>query len=385
MGWGKLRIIRHHQGIDMTQKTLPTWLLVSFILSCSAWAGGTTVTTQRFGQLADGTPVDLYTLKSSALDVTITNFGDRIVTLKTADRNGKIDDVVLGYDTFEPYLTGRPFFGAVVGRYANRIAHGRFTLDGRSYQLPINNNGNSLHGGLVGFDKRLWTGRVVPNGVLLTYLSKDGEEGYPGNLTATVRYTVVRNELRVDYGATTDQDTVVNLSNHSYFNLAGAGRGNILGHQLTILADRFTPLDANQIPTGELRSVAGTPFDFRTPHAMGERIDADDDQLRLGHGYDENWVLNDRKAKPTLAASVYEPGSGRVMDILTNQPGLQLFSGNFLGPVTGKGGKEYVPRTAFCLETQHFPDSPNQPSFPSTVLKPGQSFKATTIFRFSSR
>jgi aldose 1-epimerase len=370
----------------MTVKPQKLFWLLPLCLSSGAMAAATTVTTQRFGQLPDGTPVDLYTLKSSALEVSITNFGGRIVTLKTADRHGKIDDVVLGYDSLGPYLTGRPFFGAVVGRYANRIAHGRFTLDGQTYQLPINNNGNSLHGGLVGFDKRLWRGRVVPGGVLLTYLSKDGEEGYPGNLTATVRYTVLRNELRVDYGATTDRDTVVNLSNHSYFNLAGAGNGDILGQELTIQADRYTPLDMMQIPTGELRSVAGTPFDFRKPHAIGERIDGDDDNLKLGHGYDENWVLNARRAgRPTLAVTAYDPGSGRVMEVLTDQPGVQLFSGNFLGPVTGKGGRQYAARMAFCLETQHFPDSPNHPDFPSTVLKPGKPFKTTTLFRFSTR
>lgn len=362
------------------------WIGSLCLMACGVLAAGTTVTTSRFGRLADGTPVDLYTLISPALEVKITNFGDRIVTLRTADRRGVVDDVVLGYDTLEPYLTGRPFFGAVVGRYANRIAHGRFTLDGKTYELPINNNGNSLHGGLVGFDKRLWRGRVVPNGVLLSYLSKNGEEGYPGNLTATVRYTVVRNELRVEYGATTDQDTVVNLSNHSYFNLAGAGNGDILGQELTIAADRYTPLNMNQIPTGELRSVAGTPFDFRTPHAIGERIDGDDDNLKLGHGYDENWVLNGRvPGKATLAVTAYDPNSGRVMEVLTDQPGVQLFSGNFLGPVTGKGGRQYAPRTAFCLETQHFPDSPNHSDFPSTVLRPGHAFKTTTIFRFSTR
>ena len=368
------------------RKWRPTAMLAAVLCAPGgAFAAATTVAVEHFGELADGTPVDLYTLKSSALEVSITNYGWRIVTLKTADRSGRVDDVVLGYDGFAPYLTGRPFFGAVVGRYANRIARGRFTLDGHTYQLPINNNGNSLHGGLVGFDKRLWQGRIEGNGVLLTYLSKDGEEGYPGNLTATVRYRVVRNELRVEYGATTDRDTVVNLSNHSYFNLAGAGNGNILGHELTIYADRFTPLDATQIPTGELRSVAGTPFDFRRPHAIGERIDADDDQLRIGHGYDENWVLNAYPGKPALALVAYEPVSGRVMEVLTDQPGLQLFSGNFLGPLTGKGGRTYDVRSAFCVETQHFPDSPNHRDFPSTLLRPGQVFKSTTIFRFSTR
>jgi aldose 1-epimerase len=349
-------------------------------------APGTAVSVQHFGQLADGTPVDLYTLKSKTLEVSITNYGGRIVTLKTPDRDGKQDDVALGYDSFEPYRLIKTFFGALVGRYANRIGHGQFTLNGRVYQLPLNAGANSLHGGLIGFDKRLWQAHAEPDGLKLTYVSRDGEEGYPGTLTATVRYTVIRNELRIEYRATTDRDTVVNLTNHAYFNLTGIGNDTVLGHQVVLHADRYTPTDAGQIPTGELRDVTGTPFDFRQPHAIGERIEAADEQLRLSRGYDHNWVLNSHSRQPALAAEVYEPKSGRVMQVLTTEPGLQFYTGNNLdGSIVGKGGIHYISRSGFCMETQHFPDSPNHPDFPSTTLKAGHTFHSTTIFRFSSR
>jgi aldose 1-epimerase len=349
-------------------------------------ASGTTVTVQPWGQLDDGRTVELYTIKSSSLEVSIANFGGRIITLKTADRSGRRDDVVLGFDTLEGYVSGRAFFGTLVGRFANRIAHGQFTLTGKSYQLAQNNNGNSLHGGNLGFDRKLWLAQAESDGVTLRYVSPDGEEGYPGTLTATVRYSLRGNELRIDYEAVTDQDTIVNLTNHSFFNLTGNPDTSILQHQLTLYADRFTPADATGIPTGELRDVTGTYFDFRRPHAIGERIDADDEQLRFGHGYDHNWVLRQGSGRPTLAAEVYEPTSGRVMQVLTTQPGVQLYTGNFLnGSAIGKQGKAYQRRAGFCLETQHFPDSPNHPGFPSTELRAGQRFQATTVFRFTTR
>ncbi|HST11106.1 MAG TPA: aldose epimerase family protein, partial [Terriglobales bacterium] len=278
------------------------------------------------------------------------------------------------------------------GRYGNRIAHGQFKLGGSTYNVPKNDGENSLHGGNVGFNKRLWTGKDVsgPHGqaLELTYLSKDGEEGYPGNLNVKVVYTLTdQNELKINYSATTDKETVLNLTNHSYFNLAGQGNGDILEHQLTLHADRFTPVDKTLIPTGELRPVKGTPFDFTKPTAIGARIDADDEQIKFGKGYDHNWALNSGgKGGVKLAAEAYEPKSGRVLQVLTDQPGIQFYTGNFLdGSITGKGGKVYNHRFAFCLETQHFPDSPNHPSFPTTTLKPGQQYHTITIFKFSKK
>ncbi len=346
----------------------------------------TTVTKKPFGKTADGTPVDLYTLKSGKLEATITNYGGRVVTLLVPDRTGKIADIVLGFDTLDGYLKDNPYFGAVVGRYGNRIAHGQFQLDGHSFQVPKNDGPNSLHGGLKGFDKRVWDAKIEGGSLVLHYLSKDGEEGYPGNLSVTVKYTLGENELRLDYEASTDKDTVLNVTNHSYFNLAGQGEGDILKHELTIAADRFTPVDQTLIPTGELRKVEGTPFDFRTPHVIGGRIDQDNEQLKFGKGYDHNWVLNSSGGSLALAAKAHEPTTGRVMEVLTTQPGLQFYTGNFLdGSITGKGGKVYKRRYAFCMETQHFPDSPNHPAFPTTELKPGQHFHATTVFRFSAQ
>jgi aldose 1-epimerase len=315
-----------------------------------------------------------------------------VVSLNAPDRNGKFDDVVLGYDQLDGYLTNKAFFGALIGRYGNRIAHGQFKLDGTTYNLPKNDGDNTLHGGMRGFNKRLWTAKDVSNNkgaaLELTYLSKDGEEGFPGNLSAKVIYTLTdQNELHIDYSATTDKDTVVNLTNHSYFNLAGQGKGDILGHQLLIKADRFTPVDQTLIPSGDLKAVKGTPFDFIKPTAIGERINQDDQQLKFGKGYDHNWVLNGGiKATPALAAEAYEPKSGRVLQVWTTEPGVQFYSGNFLdGTITGKSGKVYNLRYAFCLETQHFPDSPNHANFPSTELKPGQKYHTSTIFKFSAR
>lgn len=343
----------------------------------------TVVTKSSFGRMSDGAGVDLYTLKSGRLEAAITNYGGIVVSLKVPDRTGKSADVVLGFDNLDGYLKKNPFFGALVGRYGNRIANGRFTLAGHEYTLPKNDGNNTLHGGLHGFDKKLWNARMQGDGIVLTYISKDGEEGFPGNLSTTVRYTLSGNELKIDYEAATDKDTVVNLTNHSYFNLAGQGEGDILKHEVMIAADRFTPVDRGLIPTGELRPVQGTPFDFRTPHAIGERIEGDDEQLKFGRGYDHNWVLNSGGGSLKLAARVRESGTGRVMEVLTTEPGMQFYTGNFLdGSVTGKNGKVYQKRYAFCMETQHFPDSPNHPEFPSTVLKPGQKYHTTTVFRF---
>jgi aldose 1-epimerase len=293
--------------------------------------------------------------------------------------------VILGFDSLGGYVDNPgPFFGALIGRYGNRIGGARFALNGIEYKVDQNDGANSLHGGARGFDKAIWTAKELGDGGLeLTYLSKDGEEGYPGNLNATVTYHLTgANELRIDYAATTDKTTVVNLTNHSYFNLKGDG--DILGHILTLHADRFTPVDSGLIPTGELRAVNGTPFDFRKPTAIGARIDQTDEQLKLGRGYDHNWVLNRKGRRLSLAARVEEPSTGRVLEVSTTEPGIQFYTGNFLdGTIKGKGGKVYGLRSGFCLETQHFPDSPNNPEFPSTVLKPGEKFHSTTVFKFS--
>jgi aldose 1-epimerase len=332
--------------------------------------------------------MELYTLKkSNGVQAAISTYGGVLVSLKVPDRAGVLGDVVLGFDDLEGYLLPPPYFGAIIGRYGNRIAHARFTLNGVEYKLAKNDGENTLHGGNRGFDKVLWNANKLSGQSLeLTYLSKDGEEGYPGNLSVTVVYALTdNNELQIDYTATTDKDTVVNLSNHSYFNLAGQGEGDILAHQLTLNADRFTPVDQGLIPTGELRNVEGTPFDFRQPHAIGERIESADEQIALGGGYDHNFILNRTGDGLSLAARVTEPNSGRVMEVLTTEPAIQFYTGNFLdGTIRGKGGKVYGRRSAFCLETQHYPDSPNHPSFPSTVLKPGATYRTTTVYRFTS-
>jgi aldose 1-epimerase len=337
-----------------------------------------------FGKTREGAPVRIYTLTNkSGVEATITNYGGRVVSLKVPDKKGAMGDVVLGFASLDGYLKENPYFGALIGRYANRIGHAQFTLDGVLYKVPKNDGDNSLHGGLRGFDKVVWTARELPDGGLeLTYLSKDGEEGYPGNCKVTVVYHLTdANELKIDYAASTDKDTVVNLTNHSYFNLKGSG--DILGHLLTLTADHFTPVDAGLIPTSELKPVAGTPFDFRKATAIGARIEQNDEQLKLGKGYDHNWVLNKKGSELSLAARVEEPSTGRVMEVWTTQPGIQFYTGNFLdGSIKGKGGWVYARRSALCLETQHFPDSPNKPKFPSVVLKPGMDFKSTTIYKF---
>ena len=342
------------------------------------------VTRAAFGT-ASGQPVELFTLRNAnGIDIKATNYGGIITSIVTPDRSGRPGDIVLGFDTLDAYLKDPPYFGAVVGRYGNRIAKGRFTLDGKTYTLAVNNGPNHLHGGLKGFDKVVWSAAPLAGkiGVVFSRRSPDGEEGYPGNLDVRITYELTeRNELVIDYHATTDKATPVNVTQHSYFNLAGAG--DILGHQLMIEAERYTPVDSTLIPTGELAPVQGTPFDFRTPTAIGARIGQSDEQLKNGGGYDHNWVLSRKGPGRQVAARVTDPKSGRTLEVSTTEPGLQFYTGNFLdGTLTGKGGWVYQRRNAFCLETQHFPDSPNQPKFPSTILRPGASYDSQTMFRF---
>jgi aldose 1-epimerase len=346
------------------------------------------VTAKPFGT-ADGKEVSLYTLRNAnGAEATITNYGGIVVSLLVPDRTGKMIDVVLGYDDLAGYIKTTPYFGALIGRYGNRIAHGKFTLDGKTYTLATNDGANTLHGGLKGFDKVVWSGRPVESklgaALELTYLSKDGEEGYPGNLSVTAVYTLTNaNELRVDFTAHTDKATVANLTHHSYFNLAGSG--DILDHLVTINADRFTPVDKGLIPTGELKPVEGTPFDFRKAAAIGARIKADDAQLKAGGGYDHNWIVNQQKAGELgFQARIECPRTGIVLEVSSTEPAVQFYSGNFLdGTITGKKGQVYAHRTGFCFEPQHYPDSPNQPAFPSTVLRPGQTYQNTIIYKFS--
>jgi aldose 1-epimerase len=360
-------------------------LVVASVLISAVMAAQTRVAKREFGHSPEGAAVDLYSLNDGKVEVGIMTYGGIVVSLRTQDRTGKLDDVVLGCDSVEQYVKQTAHFGGIIGRYANRIAHGTFQLDGHTYSIPKNDGDNALHGGTRGFDKVVWEAKEIPEGVELTYVSKDGEQGFPGRLTTTVRYTLDGSALRIEYSATTDKDTVLNLTNHSYFNLAGQGKGAVLKHVLKIDASRFTPVDASLIPTGELKPVEGTPFDFRTQHALGERIDTDDAQLRLGHGYDHNFVLDHPQDQLSEAAEIYEPTTGRILRVLTTEPGVQLYTGNFLdGSITGKEGRVYNRRYAFCLETQHFPDSPNHPSFPSTELKPGQKFHSVTVFEFST-
>lgn len=346
--------------------------------------------TANFVQEVDGKKVALYILKNkNNAQVAITNYGGRVVSLIVPDKEGNLTDVILGYDKLESYRKDKePYFGALIGRYGNRIGKGKFTLDGRSYQLELNDVPNTLHGGNNGFFGKVWDAKQPKENTLeLTYLSEDGEAGYPGNLNVKVTYTLTEeNGLKIDYVATTDKKTVVNLTNHTYFNLNGEGDSTILDHELMINANAIIPVDATLIPTGELMSVEGTPFDFNKPTAIGSRINNEHEQLKNGKGYDHNWVLNKKKGLQIIA-TVRSPKTGIVMDIITEEPGLQFYSGNFLDGKTadGKGGKSYVYRSAFCLETQHFPDSPNQPTFPKTVLRPGETYKTSTIYKFSVR
>jgi len=344
--------------------------------------------TEPVGEL-DGAPVERWTLANDGgMTVAVLTYGGIVQTLEVPDRDGVPANVVLGLARLDDYLAGNPpYLGALIGRYANRIAGGAFTLDGRTHRLPVNNPPNSLHGGTEGFDKRVWTAAGTGDGVELAYTSPDGEMGYPGTLEVRARYTLTPgNELRIDYQATTDAPTHVNLTNHSYFNLAGEAAGTVEGHRLQLRAGRLTPTDATNIPTGGLAPVAGTAFDFTAPRAIGERIDDDDEQLRFGLGYDHNYVLDRPPGSEGAlhpAARVTDPGSGRVLEVETTEPGLQLYSGNQLdGSLTGTGGAAYGPRAGLCLETQHFPDSPNQPGFPSTVLRPGEVYRSATVYRF---
>jgi aldose 1-epimerase len=376
------------QTIIQPSILLAVALVALLVAGCTtAQRSDSPISRAPFGRTPDGAPVELYTLRNSqGAEARIMTYGGIVVSLKMPDRAGRMGDVVLGYDTLAEYIEENPYFGCLVGRYGNRIANGTFQLDGQTYRLAQNNGPNHLHGGLKGFDRVVWRARAFnsPLGpaLELNYLSPDGEEGYPGNLSVTAVYTLTEdNALRLDFAAVTDRPTVVNLTHHSYFNLAG--RGDILGHEVMIHADRFTPVDETLIPTGELRPVDGTPFDFRTATPIGARIDQENEQLQFGGGYDHNWVINKPYGQFGLQAWVYEPTSGRVMEVLSTEPGLQFYSGNFLdGTLTGKGGWTYEHRTGFCMEPQHFPDSPNQPDFPSTVLRPGETYRNTIVYRF---
>jgi aldose 1-epimerase len=387
--------------MTVTRRTL-TWLCALIFVgeltlagSLGAQAMRGTIRKQSFGKTTSGEQIDLYSLSNKeGMEVSITNFGATIVTLRVPDRAGKPADVVLGFDTLEGYENGKSYFGATVGRYANRIGGATFSMDGRTYTLPKNNGNNTLHGGIVGFNKKVWKAREISvkggESLELSYLSGDGEEGFPGNLSVKIVFTLPadRNELKIDYSATTDKDTVLNLSNHSYFNLAGEGNGDILDHVLTLHAKQVTPVDKTLIPTGELSDVAGTPMDFNTATPIGKRINDNYEQLVFGKGYDHNWVLarSGGATSLTIAAEASDPKSGRTLQVLSTEPGVQFYSGNFLdGSAKGKGGKAYGQRAAFCLETQHFPDSPNHPNFPSTLLKPGAVFRSETVFRFSAK
>ena len=359
-------------------------------LTARAASKNSGVQTQPFGT-HDGRPITLYTLTNShGVEIRAMNYGGIIVSILVPDRKGQLADIALGHDSLEGYIPNPPYLGAIVGRYANRIANGTFTLDGNTYTLPKNNGPNTLHGGTTKtFDKVVWDSEALKGktGVAFSYLSKDGDDGFPGNLKVNVTYTLTdSNSLVIDYEATTDKATPINLSQHSYFNLAGEGNGDILNHEIMINADRFTPVDKNLIPTGELRAVKGTPLDFTTSTRAGERIDDKYDQLELAHGYDHNFVINRKGPGLEFAARVYEPTSGRVLEVSTTQPGVQFYTGNFLdGTVTGKHGHVYQRRYGFCLETQHFPDSPNHPDFPTTILRPGEAFHSKTVFKFSAK
>ena len=367
-------------------------MLSAILVMCAACSDRREILGSRsFGTAKDGDSVNLYKLTNpKGMIVEITNYGGIITSIVVPDRQGKFADVVLGFDSLDGYLGEQPYFGAIVGRYGNRIANGKFSIGPDTYTLAKNNGENALHGGIRGFDKVVWSAKGFTEkgarGVELKYTSKDGEEGYPGDLYVTVRYTLTdENELRIEYFATTTMPTVLNLTNHSYFNLAGQGEGDILNHVVTINADRFTPVNAGLIPTGHLESVTGTPFDFTKPTTIGSRINADDEQIKLGGGYDHNFVLNGQRSN-RLVAEVVEPKSGRAMEVRTTQPGMQFYTGNFLdGTIRGKQGKVYNRRYGFCMETQHFPDSPNQPAFPSTLLRPGEQYLTQTSYTFTTR
>jgi aldose 1-epimerase len=374
----------------MMPRRVASLILFVFSVAISALAQSAKgIQQQPFGT-HDGRPITLYTLTNShGVEIRAMNYGGIIVSIRVPDRKGQLADIVLGHDTLEGYTPNPPYLGAIIGRYGNRIANGTFTLDGKTYTLPKNDGPNTLHGGVEKtFDRVVWDAEPLKDqtGVAFTYLSHDGDDGFPGNLKVKVTYTLTDgNALIIDYEATTDKATPINLTQHSYFNLAGEGNGDILNHEIMINADRFTPVDKNLIPTGELRPVKGTPFDFTTPTKIGARIDENYEQLVLGHGYDHNFVLNRKPNQngEVLAARVHEPTSGRTLEVWTTQPGMQFYTGNFLdGTITGKNGHVYRRRYAFCLETQHFPDSPNHPDFPNTILKPGETYREKTVFKF---
>jgi len=359
--------------------------------SCGKKSAQPSISVDEFGAMPDGHKALIYTLvNQQGLKAKITDYGAKLVSLEAPDRNGQLADVILGYETLDQYLNGDQYFGATVGRYANRIAKGKFTLEGKEYQLALNNGVNHLHGGPKGYQSVIWKSEVIDqNGcpaLKFTYRSPDGEEGYPGNLDIEVTYSWKNdNSLNIDYKATTDQATIINLTHHSLFNLKGAGNGNILGHILTLNALAFTPVDSTLIPNGEIRPVDGTPMDFNTPHSVGERISDSYEQLVKGNGYDHNWVINKNGEELTLAATLYEPESGRVMKVFTTEPGIQFYSGNFLdGTQVGKGNLPYYFRYGLALETQHYPDSPNQSNFPSVVLKKDEVYKQTTVYNFTT-
>lgn len=363
------------------------WLILLIMTACSKEKPASGIVKSDFGVLANGSKADLYTLTNgNGMEVKITNYGGTITSWTAPDKDGNYENITLGFETVEDYVAGSPYFGAIIGRYGNRIAEGKFTIGDSTWQLPLNDGPNSLHGGEKGFDKVLWEATPVIEGeepqLKLTYTSADGEQGYPGNLQVTVIYTLQKdNSLKIDYEAVTDKETVVNLTNHAYFNLAGGGE--ITDHVLTLNADQYLPVSETLIPTGELRAVSGTVFDFTKATRIGDGIGADDEQIRFGKGYDHCWVFSDRSADLKSVARVSEPKSGREMEVLTTEPAIQFYSGNFMtGEYKGKGGLSYPYRTGFCLETQHYPDSPNQPAFPSTLLKPGETYTSTTVYRF---
>jgi len=368
----------------MRLPALATFTSVLMSIASVSNAASSPLVAETWGSTADGQTVSLFTLRNAkGMEVKITNWGGYIVSLKVADNKGKFDDVVLGFDSLYGYLAKNPFFGCITGRYANRIGGAKFKIDGTEYQVTANSGKHHIHGGKFGFDKKVWAAKEVADGVELKYTSADGEEGFPGKLECTVTYTLTPdNELRIDYLATTDKPTVLNLTNHAYFNLAGEGSGDILGHELTIPTDQVTATDDDLITTGEIVSIKGTPLDFTTPHTIGERIGADFKPLIQGIGYDHNYVLSGSGMK--LAATVKEPKSGRIMTVRTTEPGVQLYTGNHLKGVAGKSGHVYAKRHGLCLETQHFPDSPNHPNFPSVILRPGETFQSTTIYQFSA-
>jgi len=385
----ELRKIRRVIKMDKKLLIAITALTSILTINCAKKEQGSQASVEIFGTLSNGTEIKKYTISNSkGLTAEIINYGARVVSLKAPDRTGKIEDIIFGFDDLASYERDNSYQGAIVGRYGNRIRDGKFSLEGKTYQLDINDGKNHLHGGKDGFYRQVWECREADSrSIQLCYISPDGEGGYPGQVEITVIYTITDdNGLKIEYSAKTDKTTILNPTSHCYFNLSGFPEKSILDHELMINADYFTPVDAGLIPTGEIRPVVGTPMDFRTVKAIGKDIEADDEQILYGNGYDHNWVLNDYNGQVRLSATLYEKETGRLMEVLTDQPGLQFYSGNFLdGSMTGKGGVKYNHRTALCLEAQAFPDSPNKPNFPSVVLRPGEEYKQTTIYRFSTK